>query len=118
MVVTEKVYHNFPVFRLFKSGYIIRNLLIKEKKMHFLVTNDDGVWAPGLFALVKEIRKLGKVTIVAPDRNWSASGHVKTMNRPLRVKEITLEDGTKAFASDGAPSDCVALIPMLILDMM
>ena len=77
--------------------------------MHFLVTNDDGVWAPGLFALAKEIQKLGKVTVVAPDRNWSASGHVKTMNRPLRVKEVFWEDGTKAYASDGAPSDCVAL---------
>jgi 5'-nucleotidase len=77
--------------------------------MHFLVTNDDGVDAPGLLALAQEIRKLGRVTVVAPDKNWSASGHVKTMNRPLRVKEVILEDGTKAFASDGAPSDCVAL---------
>lgn len=77
--------------------------------MHFLVTNDDGVTAPGLLALTQEIRKLGKVTVVAPDKNWSASGHVKTMNRPLRVKEVLLEDGSRAFASDGAPSDCVAL---------
>lgn len=77
--------------------------------MHFLVTNDDGVQAPGLLALTQEMRKLGKVTVVAPDKNWSASGHVKTMNRPLRVKEVLLGDGTKAFASDGAPSDCVAL---------
>jgi 5'-nucleotidase len=77
--------------------------------MHFLVTNDDGVQAPGLLALTQEMRKLGKVTVVAPDKNWSASGHVKTMNRPLRVKEVLLQDGTKAFASDGAPSDCVAL---------
>lgn len=80
--------------------------------MHFIVTNDDGVQAPGLLALVQEIRKLGKVTVVAPDKNWSASGHVKTMNRPLRVREVLLADGTKAFASDGAPSDCVAL-PLL-----
>ncbi|NMC30356.1 MAG: 5'/3'-nucleotidase SurE [Pelolinea sp.] len=80
--------------------------------MHFLVTNDDGVTAPGLLALTQEIRKLGKVTVVAPDKNWSASGHVKTMNRPLRVKEVLLEDGSRAFASDGAPSDCVAL-PLL-----
>lgn len=77
--------------------------------MHILVTNDDGVTAPGLFALIQEMRKLGKVTVFAPDKNWSASGHVKTMERPLRVKEVTLEDGTSAFASDGAPSDCVAL---------
>jgi 5'-nucleotidase len=77
--------------------------------MHILVTNDDGVQAPGLLALVQEMRKLGKVTVFAPDKNWSASGHVKTMDRPLRVKEVLLADGSSAFASDGAPSDCVAL---------
>lgn len=76
---------------------------------HILVTNDDGIMAPGLFALVQEMRKLGDVTVLAPDRNWSASGHVKTMHRPLRVRNIKLSDGSDAFASDGAPSDCVAL---------
>ncbi len=77
--------------------------------MHILVTNDDGVTAPGLIVLAQELRKSHKVTILAPDRNWSASGHVKTMHRPLRVKEVLLEDGSLALASDGAPSDCVAL---------
>jgi 5'-nucleotidase len=76
---------------------------------HILVTNDDGVLAPGLLALAQEMRKLGKVTILAPDRNWSGGGHVKTLDRALRVKEIYLVDGTQAFASDGAPSDCVAI---------
>lgn len=76
---------------------------------HILVTNDDGVYAPGLFALVQEMRKLGNVTVLAPDRNWSGGGHVKTLDRALRVKEVRLADGTQAFASDGAPSDCVAL---------
>jgi 5'-nucleotidase len=77
--------------------------------MHILVTNDDGVTAPGLLALAQEMRKLGKVTVFAPDKNWSASGHVKTIERPLRVRETMLADGTNAFTSDGAPSDCVAL---------
>lgn len=80
--------------------------------MHILVTNDDGVQAPGLLALAQEMRKLGKVTVFAPDKNWSASGHVKTMDRPLRVRETTLADGSSAYTSDGAPSDCVAL-PLL-----
>jgi 5'-nucleotidase len=80
--------------------------------MHILVTNDDGVQAPGLLALVQEMRRLGAVTIVAPDRNWSASGHVKTLDRPLRVHEVHLADGSPAFSSDGAPSDCVALALM------
>jgi 5'-nucleotidase len=74
-----------------------------------LVTNDDGVLAPGLLALAQEMRKLGEVTILAPDRNWSGGGHVKTLDRALRVREFHLEDGSQAFGSDGAPSDCVAL---------
>jgi 5'-nucleotidase len=77
--------------------------------MHILVTNDDGVQAPGLLALAQELRKLGKVTVFAPDRNWSASGHVKTMDHPLRAREVLLADGTPALATDGAPSDSVAL---------
>lgn len=77
--------------------------------MHILVTNDDGVQAPGLLALAQEVRKLGKVTVFAPDKNWSASGHVKTLERPLRVGETTLADGSSALQTDGAPSDCVAL---------
>jgi len=77
--------------------------------MHILVTNDDGIAAPGLVALAKEMRKLGKVSVLAPDHNWSASGHVRTLDRPLRVKEVHLTDSITAWASDGAPSDCVAL---------
>ncbi|MEA3352040.1 MAG: 5'/3'-nucleotidase SurE, partial [Chloroflexota bacterium] len=82
---------------------------------HILVTNDDGVTAPGLLALAQEMRKLGDVTILAPDHNWSASGHVKTMHRPMRVKEVQLNDGSTALTSDGAPSDCVALAQLGIL---
>lgn len=77
--------------------------------MHILITNDDGVQAPGLLALAQEMRKLGKVTVLAPDKNWSASGHVKTMHRPLRVQPTYLADGSPAMMTDGAPSDCVAL---------
>jgi 5'-nucleotidase len=74
-----------------------------------LVTNDDSVLSPGLLALAQEMRKFGEVTILAPDRNWSGGGHVKTLDRALRVREFRLEDGSQAFASDGAPSDCVSL---------
>lgn len=77
--------------------------------MHILVTNDDGVQAPGLLALVQAVSGLGRISVLAPDHNWSASGHVKTLHRPLRAKEVRLADGTPALASDGAPSDCVAL---------
>jgi 5'-nucleotidase len=77
--------------------------------MNILVTNDDGVTVPGLMALSQAMRPLGDIYILAPDRNWSGGGHVKTLDRPLRVKEVRMEDGFTAFASDGAPSDCVAL---------
>ncbi|MBN1231693.1 MAG: 5'/3'-nucleotidase SurE [Anaerolineales bacterium] len=77
--------------------------------MHLLITNDDGIHHPALLALVQEIKKIGKVSVVAPDKNWSACGHVKTMTRAIRVDPTTLADGTPAFACDGAPSDCVAL---------
>ena len=80
--------------------------------MHILVTNDDGVQAPGILALAQAMRQIGDVTVFAPDRNWSASGHVKTLERPIRVTETLLADGTTAYMSDGAPSDCVAL-PLL-----
>ena len=82
---------------------------------HILVTNDDGVTAPGLLALAQAMQTLGRVTVLAPDRNWSASGHVKTMDRPLRVKEVRLADQSLALASDGAPSDCVALAVLGLL---
>jgi 5'/3'-nucleotidase len=77
--------------------------------MHILLTNDDGVSAPGLLALAQELRQLGKVSVIAPDHNWSASGHTKTLHRPLRVKESLLADGTSAWSTDGSPSDCVGL---------
>jgi 5'-nucleotidase len=46
--------------------------ILKRLLMHILVTNDDGVYAPGLLALVQELRKLGTVSVLAPDHNWSA----------------------------------------------
>jgi 5'-nucleotidase len=78
-------------------------------KPHILVTNDDGIRAPGLLALKDACARVGDVTVLAPDHNWSASGHVKTMHKPLRVLEVTLPDGTEALATTGAPSDAVAL---------
>jgi 5'-nucleotidase len=62
------------------------------------------------------MKSLGDVTVLAPNRNWSASGHVKTLGRPLRVDETTLIDGTPALSTDGAPSDCVALALLGLTD--
>jgi 5'-nucleotidase len=74
-----------------------------------LLTNDDGVHAPGLLALHCALRTWADIAILAPERNWSASGHSKTMHKPLRVSPTRLEDGTEALAASGSPSDCVAL---------
>jgi 5'-nucleotidase len=84
--------------------------------MHILVTNDDGINHPGLLALAQAMQTFGKVTVVAPDRNWSISGHVKTLHRPIQVWEVKLADGTPAISTDGAPSDCVALPLLGLLD--
>lgn len=80
-----------------------------------LLTNDDGVDSPGLLTLKQAIQKVGQVVVFAPDHNWSAGGHTKTMHKPLRVVETRLADGSSAFATNGGPSDCVALAMLGIL---
>lgn len=74
-----------------------------------LVTNDDGVHSTGLLALKQGLARLGQVVVLAPERNWSASSHAKTMHKPLRMARVRLADGSDAFASSGSPTDCVAL---------
>ncbi len=70
-----------------------------------LVTNDDGVYAPGIRALFDAMTSLGEAVIVAPERDNSAVSHALTMNRPLRVMEV--EKGIHTL--DGTPTDCVTL---------
>ncbi|HSN94371.1 MAG TPA: 5'/3'-nucleotidase SurE [Anaerolineaceae bacterium] len=82
-----------------------------------LVTNDDGVDNPGLEAIAVALQTAGyHVTVCAPDRNWSACGHVKTLTRPMHIRPVNLTGGMQAFACDGAPSDCVSLALMGALD--
>lgn len=77
--------------------------------MNILVSNDDGVRSEGILALANAMRTIGKTYILAPDRNWSATGHVKSLSRPLRIQEVKLEDDSMAWACDGSPSDCVSM---------
>ncbi len=74
-----------------------------------LLTNDDGVHAPGLLALKQALADIGEVHVLAPDHNWSAAGHTKTMHKPLRVFQDRLADGTPVLVTTGTPSDCVGL---------
>jgi 5'-nucleotidase len=82
---------------------------------YILVTNDDGVDAPGLLALKKALDKVGNVVVFAPDHNWSVAGHTRIMHKPLRVGHVKLLDGTTAYTTTGTPSDCVALAVLGIL---
>lgn len=77
--------------------------------MRILITNDDGVHAEGILALKQALEPLGEVFVVAPDRPRSASGHSITLHKPLRLKTVKLADGSKAYASNGTPADCVSL---------
>lgn len=77
--------------------------------MKILVTNDDGIFAPGLTALYRELRHLGEVAVVAPDSEQSAVGHAITLNYPLRVKEVQLQGGVRGWAVTGTPADCVKI---------
>ena len=74
-----------------------------------LVSNDDGIQAPGLVALARALRAVGDVVVVAPERNWSAVGHTKTMHKPLRASQVAFADGIPAYRTSGSPSDSVAL---------
>lgn len=88
----------------------------QEITVKILVTNDDGYVAPGLLILKQALEKVGDVVVVAPDQNWSAGGHVKTLHKPLRLSKVQLADGSDAYASSGAPSDCVALALLGAID--
>jgi 5'-nucleotidase len=86
-------------------------MYMEYRIMHILVTNDDGVFAPGIFALQQALQQLpdARITVVAPMQNQSAAGHRKTLYEPLRIDAVHLGDGTRAFACTGSPADAIAL---------
>ncbi|MFA6210206.1 MAG: 5'/3'-nucleotidase SurE [Candidatus Obscuribacterales bacterium] len=80
--------------------------------MRILISNDDGVFAPGLGTLARALAATAEheVYVVAPDRQRSATGHSVTLHKPLRVEAVDLEGGIKAaWSTTGTPSDCVKL---------
>lgn len=78
--------------------------------MRILITNDDGIYSPGIAALARVAQKFGDVTIVAPDVEQSSMGHAVTHSRPLSYKSSPIPfDGVEAFRVNGTPADCVAL---------
>lgn len=84
--------------------------------MHVLLTNDDGIHAPGLLALKQALSRVAEVSVVAPDRPRSACGHSITLHKPLRVATTRLADGSSGLSTTGTPTDCVMLALRGLLD--
>lgn len=74
-----------------------------------LITNDDGVTAPGILNLVEAVKDLGKIVVVAPDKPQSGMGHAITIGQPLRLHKIHAFDNVETWACTGTPVDCVKL---------
>jgi 5'-nucleotidase len=85
------------------------------KKPTIMVTNDDGLNAPGLRRLIKIMRKLGEVIVVAPDRPRSGHGHAITVSMPLRVSSVYKEKDYQEYRCNGTPVDCVKLGVQIVL---
>jgi 5'-nucleotidase len=83
---------------------------IKQKeKPVILITNDDGVMAPGIRNLVEAVKDLGKIVVVAPDKPQSGMGHAITIGYPLRLHHVKIMDDVEAWSCSGTPVDCVKL---------
>ena len=79
------------------------------EKPLILVTNDDGIVAPGIRALVEVASKYGEVVVVAPDQPQSGKGHAITLNNPIRLRPVDIFEGIEAHECSGTPVDCVKL---------
>lgn len=87
----------------------------EEKKPLILITNDDGVSAPGIRFLIEAMKPLGEVVVVAPAGPQSGMGHAITISKPLRLDAVDLYPGIKAYQASGTPVDCVKLAVDVIL---
>jgi len=83
---------------------------------NILITNDDGIHSDGLLALYESLEPVGKVTVIAPDRPRSASGHAITLHKPLRADKVPLAGGAYGYSSNGTPADCVCLGALKIVE--
>lgn len=80
-----------------------------------LITNDDGIVAPGIKALVEIAAEFGEVVVVAPDSPQSGQGHAITIHDPLRLKKVNIFPGIEAWECSGTPVDCVKLAKHVVL---
>jgi 5'-nucleotidase len=77
--------------------------------MRILVSNDDGIYSPGIAALARVARKFGDVRVVAPDVEQSSAGHAITASRPVSYRRTRIFEDIEAYRVNGTPADCVAL---------
>ena len=84
--------------------------------MKILLTNDDGIFAPGLAAIYKELVKMGDVTVVAPAVSHSGASHSVTFSRPLVCNKVDINGRFTGFSVQGSPADCVKLAVMQLHD--
>jgi 5'-nucleotidase len=107
-----------PIIPVAKICGIIQTFATLEKRMAkrsdkelpvILITNDDGVTAPGIRNLIDAVKGLGKVVVVAPDKPQSGMGHAITIGNPLRLYPVTVFEGIEAYQCSGTPVDCVKL---------
>ena len=98
-----------------QSRLVTEGQLSYNSPMRILLTNDDGVYAPGLAAMERALRRLGKVFVVAPLREQSGVAHSITFLTPLQAKKVYVNDKHWAWTVDGSPADCVKLAVSAIL---
>lgn len=89
---------------------------MENKKPLILVTNDDGITAPGIKALVEVAKEFGTVVVVAPDSPQSGMGHAVTLNKPLRMHRTQIFEGVESYECSGTPVDCVKIAVDKVLD--
>lgn len=87
----------------------IANASVKKGRPVILVTNDDGIMAPGIMNLVEAVKDLGKIVVVAPDKPQSGMGHAITIGQPLRLSKVNVFGDIEAYSCTGTPVDCVKL---------
>lgn len=80
-----------------------------QQRPVILITNDDGITAPGIRALVESLQGLGDIIVVAPDSPQSGMGHAITIGDPLRLHKVDVFEGVESWQCSGTPADCVKL---------
>ena len=108
-----------PLIRLFKllgPNILLTKFFRDLNTMNILISNDDGVFAPGILAAKQAVEDLANVTVVAPDENNSSVGRRLTLFKHLKLESCTLDDGSSAYSVSGSPADSVVVGSEYVMD--